>query len=346
MDLLWPGFLILLGIIPLLVIVYIWILRRKQKYVVRYSSLTLLRDIIPHHSNIRRHIPFALFLLGLCSLIIALSRPVTIISLPTNQTTIMLAIDVSGSMRSRDIQPTRLQAAENAALSFIQSQKATTEIGIVAFSDFAEIIQPPTTNEQDLQSAVDSLMLGRRTAIGSGILTSIDAIASIDHSVAPSVSNPESTPEPTPLPHGVYVPDIIVLLTDGVSNTGPDPLTAAQQAEDRGIRVYTIGFGTPNGYVDPGGGTGGGFGGFGAFGGGRGFFTGIDVTALQQIAAMTGGEYYSASSAGELEKVFQNLPTNLIMKYETSEVSVLFVIGGAVLSMLAIGLSLAWRPLP
>ncbi len=347
MELLWPGLLLLLGLIPILILAYIWVLRKRQRFSIRYSSLSLIREALPRQSNLRRHIPFALFLIALASLIVAFSRPVSIVTVPTNQTTIILAIDVSGSMRSADIPPTRLQAAENAALSFIQRQKSTTQIGLVAFSDFAELIQPPTTDQEALQSAVESLILGRRTAIGSGILESIDAIASIDKSVAPSVKDPASDPQPTPVAPGAYSPDIIVLLTDGVSNTGPLPLDAAQQAADRGVRVYTIGFGTPNGFVDPGGGFGGGGGGFGNGGGFRGGFrTGIDEATLKQIATMTGGAYYSASSASELNNVFQRLPTYLISKHATLEISVLFTAIGAVLAVLAIVLSLIWRPLP
>ena len=141
------------------------------------------------YSRLRRHLPFALFLLALASLIIAFGRPVAIVSVPTNQTTIILAIDVSRSMCSTDIQPSRLLAAEAAAISFIQSQKPGTQIGIVAFSGFAELIQPPTTDQGALQAAIDSLTTGRRTAIGSGILKSIDAIAEIDPNVAPSITN-------------------------------------------------------------------------------------------------------------------------------------------------------------
>jgi Ca-activated chloride channel family protein len=164
------------------------------------------------------------------------------------------------------------------------------------------------------------------------------------------------------VPKGAYAPDIIVLLTDGVSNTGPLPLDAAQQAEDRGVRVYTIGFGTPDGSElascqssDPygggfgfgGGGFGGGFGG-GGFGSGGfgGFRRGIDEATLKQVAAMTGGAYYSASSASELQNVFNGLPTYLIMKHETTEISVFFTAFGALLAALAILLALLWHPLP
>jgi Ca-activated chloride channel family protein len=347
MTLLWPSFLLLLGLIPVLIGIYIWMLRRRRRFAVRFSSLSLVRDALPHHSRLRRHLPFALFSLALTSLILALVRPVTITSIPTNQTTIILAMDVSGSMRFRDIQPSRLAAAESAALNFIQHQKATTQIGLVAFSGFAELIQPPTTDQSALENAVESLTTGRMTAIGSGILESIDAISQIDKLVAPSVTDSSTGVAPTPVPHGAYVPDIIVLLTDGVSNFGPLPLDAAQQAVDRGIRVYTIGFGTEKGPQlgqgsEPFGG-GGGF--FGGQGGGR-FRAGIDEDTLKQIASQTGGTYYSASSASELEKVFNSLPTYIITRHETTEISVLFAAIGALLAAAAVVLSMMWHPLP
>jgi Ca-activated chloride channel family protein len=352
MDLLWPEFLLLLGLIPLLLAVYIWMMRRRRRFTVRYSSLALVRDALPRYSHFRRHLPFALFLLAIASLVVALGRPVSVVSVPTGQVTIILTIDVSRSMCSTDIKPNRLQAAEAAALSFIQRQKSTTQIGIVAFSSFAELIQPPTSDQEVLQSAVESLATGRRTAIGNGILESIDAIAEIDKNVAPSTSDNSPGVEPTPVPKGAYAPDIIVLLTDGASNVGPLPEDAAQQAADRGIRVYTIGFGTANGgefsFCGPqfrgnepfSGGFGGGGGGFG------GFRRGIDEETLKRVSAITGGKYYSASSAGELHDVFQNLPTYLILKHETREISVVFTAIGAFLAAIAIGLSLLWHPLP
>src|SRR5262249_43423538 len=155
-------------------------LRRRRRFAVRYSSLMLVRSVLPAQSRWRRHVPFALFLAAVASLIFALGRPVTVAAVPTNETTIILTIDVSRSMCSTDIQPSRIQAAEAAADSFIQSQKSSTLIGIVAFSGFAELIQPPTTDQGALEAAVNSLTTGRRTAIGSGILKSLDAIAEID----------------------------------------------------------------------------------------------------------------------------------------------------------------------
>lgn len=353
MDLLWPGFLFLLGLIPVLIVAYIWALRRRR-FTVRYSSLALVRAALPRYSRLRRHLPFALFLLAITSLVIALGRPVSIVSMPTDQKTVILAIDVSRSMCSTDIQPSRILAAEAAALSFIQSQNSGTEIGIVAFSGFAELIQSPTTDKQALQAAVESLTTGFRTAIGSGILKSLDAIAEIDENVAPSVTDTSSGVEPAPVAKGAYAPDIIVLLTDGANNSGPLPLEAAQQAVDRGVRVYTIGFGTAKGSEFPN--CGQQFQGSEPFNGGRqqqqggfgggGFRRGIDERTLKQIADLTGGAYYPATSAGELQNVFQHLPTYLIIKHETTEISVAFASIGALLAVIAIVLSLSWHPLP
>ena len=349
MTVLWPGFFFALGLIPVLIAAYIWILRRRRPFAVRYSSLSLLREALPRQSWLRRRLPFVLFLAALSTLILAASRPVSVISVPSNQTTILLVMDVSMSMRSADIPPSRLEAAEAAALSFIQKQKSSTQIGIVAFSGYAEEILAPTTDQNALESAVESLTVGRSTAIGSGIFRAIDSIADIDKLVAPI-----SDEAVAPVPHGAYAPDIIVLLTDGVSNAGPPPLEAAQAAVDRGVRVYTIGYGTENGTIDlnargsdpfGGGGAGGPFGGGG--GGGRSRFrTPIDEDMLKEIASMTGGAYYAATSASELQAVFQKLPTYLITKHETTEISVFFAALGAALAIAAILLSLSWQPLP
>jgi len=170
MKFIWPDFLYLAGLIPLIIAFYIWVQRRRRRFAVRYSSLSLVREAQPRRSWLRRYLPLALFLLALASLIVALGRPVSIVSVPSGQTTIILAMDVSRSMCSTDVVPSRIQAAQAAALSFVKNQKSNTQIGIVAFSGFAEIIQPPTTDQEALQSAIESLLVGRRTAIGSGIL--------------------------------------------------------------------------------------------------------------------------------------------------------------------------------
>jgi len=354
MNLLWPGSLILFLIIPLVVAVYILLLRRRRRFAVRYSSLSLVREAASHQSWLRRHLPFILFLLAISSLVMALARPVATVTVPSNKATIILTIDVSRSMCSTDIPPNRLEAAKDAALLFIQRQGAGRQIGIVAFAGFAELVQPPTTNMRDLEIAIENLTTARRTAIGSAILRSLDAISEIDDRVAPS----DLATTPSDLPEGEYVPHIVVLLTDGASNAGPYPLTAAQQAADRKVRVYTIGFGTLNNSspMDCGGGFqetdqfgGGGFGfgsPFSGGGGGGGFRRELDEATLTQIADMTGGTYYAATSAGELQNVFENLPTYLVTTRETTEITAFFTAIAALLLIAAMILAFFWHPLP
>lgn len=221
----------------------------------------------------------------------------------------------------------------------------------------------PTNDEEVLLDVIASLATGRRTAIGSAILKSIDAIAEIDPSISSSTDEDDPTASAPPsVPAGAFEPAIIVLLTDGASNTGPEPLDAAQQAVDRGIRVYTIGFGTENpggrpprcgaqqigrepgdngqSFIDPG------FGGGGFGGTGGGFRRAIDEETLNAVAEATGGTYYPAESAEQLLQVFEELPTDLITGHEVVEISVAFTAIAVLLIAVAIGLGQAWRPLP
>ena len=348
MSFLWAGSLFLLILIPLFIVIYILLLRRRRRYAVRFSSLGLVREAASHQSRWRRHVPFAIFLLALTSLVLAMARPVATVAVPSNKATVIMAIDVSRSMCSNDVKPNRLEAAKKAAESFIHSKIKGRQIGIVAFAGFAELIQPSTDNVRLLDSAVESLAPARRTAIGSAILRSIDAIAEVDQRVKPSDIG-EAAGQ-TPQPAKEYVPHIIVLLTDGASNAGPFPMTAAQQAAARGIRVYTIGFGTnsENSIMDCGSQfqespfDGGGFG----FGFGQGGFRReIDEDTLRQIASLTGGEYHAASSASELESVFQNLPTYVVTTRQTTEITAFFTAFAAILGILALILSFRWHPL-
>lgn len=348
MHMLWPSSLYLLALIPLLIAAYIWILQRRRRYAVRFSSLSLVRQALPRSTRWRRHVPFALFLLSLSALIGAMARPAAEVGIPSNQSTIMLAIDVSRSMCSMDIQPNRLQAAKQAALSFINDQDSSTRIGIVAFSGFAELIQAPTADKGLLRNAIKSLTTDRRTAIGGGLLKSIEGLAEFDKNIAPlGTNNPQIDPNPDGVipVTGQYAPAIIVLLTDGVSNSGPVPLEAAKEAVARGLRVYTIGFGTDHPGLLPD---------CNASGPsffrpkndftGSGFFRGIDEQTLKDISSMTGGKYYAASSAGELQKVFSDLPTDHITTREQMEISAFFAAAGAVLAFLAILLSSLFHP--
>ncbi len=373
MNLLWPWISLLLLIVPLLVALYVWMLRRRRRFAVRYSSLSLIRAALPKRATWRRHLPFALFALAITSLITAAARPVAEVQVPLSRASIILAIDVSRSMCATDVDPNRLTVAQEAALAFIDDQADGTQIGIVAFTGFAEIIVPPTNDKQELREAVGGFTTALGTAIGSAILKSIDAIAELNEEVAPSGVNLQAGEEAgsttlldeLTVDETGYLPDIVVVLTDGANSQGPLPLDAAQQAADRRLRVYTVGFGTENpGEMlctreqlgsDPfgrGGGFGGGFGGGmdGNFGGGGmgGFrrFLVLDEPTLRGVADLTGGEYYQAENAEQLLDVFLNLPTNVVLQTETREISVLFAALGALLATVAVGLSLRWNRWP
>lgn len=349
----WATLLLALVAVPLLVALYLWSRNRRRPVAARYSSLSLLRAAGPSTRAWRRHVPFALVAAAVAALAVALARPTMVLSVPSNQTTMVLAMDVSGSMCSTDIQPTRLEAAQRAAVAFVEGQPSGTQIGLVAFSGFAAVIEAPSADRDRLVEAIRSLTTGRRTAIGAGIQSSIDAIAEVDPNVPPVVTDARPGVEPDPVLPGAYHPDIIVLLTDGANNSGVDPLEAAGQAANRGLRVYTIGYGTAEGAElevqcrrqfmgnEPLGG-----GGFGGFGGPGGFRRGIDEDTLRAIADITGGTYSPAESATELEEVFASLPTTLITRREPVEVSVGFVALGGLLAAAGLLLGRAWRPLP
>ena len=366
MNFFWPWLLILLLLVPLLIAVYIWSLRRKRRFAVRYSSLSLFREALPKRARWRQHLLFILFLASLACLVTALARPYAEVAIPDNRTTIILAIDVSRSMCATDITPNRLAVAQKAALAFIKDQAGRTRIGLVAFGGLAEIVVPPTNDKKVLESAVENFTTSLGTAIGSATLKAIDAIAEVNNSVAPSGSIVDPEAGGLTLVGQNYQPDIIVLLTDGANSRGPMPLDAAQEAADRRVRVFTIGFGTTNpqqmvcspqqlGGDAFGPFFGGGLGGFGGgfdvsgFGGGGGgfrrFFI-LDEDTLRGIAKLTGGEYYRAENAEQLNGVFRDLPKDIVLQKERQEISAFFSILGALFASIAVLLSILWHRVP
>lgn len=325
----WPEALWLLLAAPLLAAAYLVILRRKKRSVVRYSSLGLVREAMAGRAW-RQHVPPALLLVGLVGALIAVARPSAVITLPSQQRVIILAIDVSLSMRAADVLPSRLHAAQEAARKFVQEQPPDVRIGIVSFAGTASLVQQPTSNREDLVAAIDRLQLDRQTAIGSGIVVSLATLfpdEGID--LAAMVLDrraPKRPPKPAPVasnPHAA-----IILLTDGRRTTGPDPLEAARMAADRGIRVFTVGFGTAAGAMAP--------------VEGYSIFMMFDEETLKAIADLTGAEYFHATTADELHKVYERLGSKLVLQKERTEITVLFAIAAAILIAVAAALSLAW----
>ena len=358
----WPLALLSLLSVLLLLGVYVWQLRRKRRAAVRYSSVALIRAAMSRRSRWRRHLPVALFLAGLASLCIASARPKAMIAVPFNRTSVILALDVSGSMCSTDVKPNRLSVAQAAARSFVEKQPSGVRIGLVAFSGFAELIVPPTTDRKQLVEAIDGLTTARGTTIGAAALKSVDAIASINADVSP-ITTEESygafTAPGPPATAKEYVPDIVVVLTDGRNTRGIEPLEAAKAVARRRVRVYTIGFGTTRPATSVctrkqlGGDAvrGGGFGGGGQFGGGfgGGGFGGFriaDDATLKKLARATGGRFYKAKDAGQLEQVFADLPRHVVRQRQRVEVSAAFAAFGALLTAAAMLLSLLWSRAP
>ena len=343
MVFLWPTLLWLLLAVPLLVLLYWWLLHRRKKMALSYSSLALVREALGPGQRLRRHIPPALFLLALIALLLAAARPLAVITLPSQDQTIMLAMDVSGSMRASDVEPDRITAAQNAAKAFIAELPRHVRVGIVAFAGSAQLAQLPTQSREDLVQAIDSFQLQRGTATGNGIMLSLATLfpdAGIDiaalggrQAMRPRSLDEIGKQDPakpfTPVAPGSYSSAAIIMLTDGQRTTGVDPLEAAKWAADRGVRVYTVGVGTVQGETI-------GFEGWS-------MRVRLDEETLKAVAARTNAEYFHAATAEDLRKVYETLSTRLTVEKKETEISSLLALLGAVLALLAAALSVWWH---
>ena len=342
MNFIWARMLWLLALVPVLVGLYVMAQRRRQKYALRYASLSLVKEALGRGPGIRRHIPAALFIAGLTVIIVALARPSATVNLPSEEGTVILSMDVSGSMRATDIKPSRMDAVKEAAKIFIEKRPRNVRIGIVAFSGSGELVQPPTTDNDKLMDAVNRLHPERYTAIGSGLQAALDAIfekkdqptdQAQQQAQQPSPTDqllpaPPDQQEPPPVPPGSYKSAVVVLMSDGQSNQGPDPLDVADKAANLGVRVYTVGVGTKEGAII-------GFEGFS-------FRVFLDEATLKQIANKTAGSYYKASSEGDLHKIYESLSTRLMVEREKTEITAIFVAVAAALLLAAGAFSLIW----
>ena len=341
----WPELLWGLALLPLLVAAYAWLQRRRKRLALRYASLSLVRDALARGPGWRRHVPPALLLVAIALMIVATARPEGEVTLPTKQETIILAMDVSGSMRATDVQPSRIAAAQEAARAFVGDQPRTTRIGIVTFAGTAALVQPPTHSREDLLAAIDRFQLQRGTAVGSGILVSLKTIlpdvefdlrssnprpSARDWPRSLGATPPKDAPKapPAPAEPGSMGSAVIILLTDGQTTTGPDPIESAKMAAERGVRVYTVGVGTPQGEI------------VGAEG--WSMRVRLDEDALKNIANLTRGEYFYAGSAGDLRKVYEALNTRFTFEKKKIEITALFAAAAAIVTILAAALSVLW----
>ncbi|MDQ7993165.1 MAG: VWA domain-containing protein [Propionicimonas sp.] len=332
MTVAWPWALTALAAVPVLAGFWWAVRRHRRRHAVRVPSVLLLRAALPARSLWRRRLAVALFGAGLVLTGVAVARPHAAVAVPVESSTTVLAIDVSGSMCSTDVDPNRLVVAQEAARSFIAAQDGP--VGLVAFAGFAGLLVEPTTDAERLDRALDGLRTWRGTAIGMAILASIDAIAETNPAVAPTGVRVTADRPPE------VQPDVIVVLTDGANTRGLPPAEAAELAAARGLRVYTIGFGTSEpaplvcnpGQVDP-------TGGFAR----RGWNQEIEEDTLIEVAEMTGGEYFRAEDAAQLTQVLLDLPRAVVLQTRQQEVTAWFVLAGLVLVSAGVLASLWWN---
>ena len=349
---LWQDMLWLLLLVPALVALYVWVQRRRKKMALRYANLPLVKFAVGKGMGWRRHLPPLLMLAAVTVLIVAVARPAAVVTLPSSRATVILAIDVSGSMRAADMEPSRLVAAQEAAKTFVTKQPADVEIGVVAFAGAAMLVQQPTLDRDALITAINSFDLRRGTAVGSGVLMALatifpddtfdmgglrDPFAQLGQRSRGALSGFESRslddPGPistqrVPVEPGSYENAVISLLTDGATTTGPDPIAAGRLAGEYGVRVYTVGFGSAEGDV--------------VDFGGRSMRARLDAPTLQAIADATRGEYFEARSSEALSEVYSTLATRLVPEEKLTDLAFVFAGVGAVLALLAAALSMMW----
>jgi len=332
----------LLLIVPTLVGGYFYLLRRKQESALRYANLSMVKEAIGAGQRFRRHVPPLIFLIALLAMIVAIARPAAVVTLPSQHQTIILAMDVSGSMRAVDVAPNRISAAQAAAKAFVAEQPSNVRIGVVSFAATASVVQPPTQNREDIIAAIERFQLQRGTAIGSGIIVSLATIfpdADIDVSsliygrnaprgVPLDQAGKADKPAFKPVPPGSYSSAAIILLTDGQRTTGPDSIEAARMAADRGVRVFTVGFGTASGETL-------GFEGWS-------MRVRLDEATLKEIANITRGQYFYAGTAKDLKKVYESLNSRILLEKKDMEITALFAAAAAITALDSALLSLLW----
>ena len=346
MKFLHPQILYFLLVAPALVAAYVALLRRNKPHVIRYASFGVIRAAMGPGQRLRRHVPPLLFLLSLVALIVACAGPTAVVTLPYERKTIILAMDVSLSMGARDVDPNRITAAQTAAKAFVEERPPDVSIGIVSFGATASLVQPPTRSREDLLAAIDRFQLQRGTATGSALYVALQTLfpdAGIDleslifrGGLSPNgvrgksldaARKTEAKPF-TPVAPGSYTSGVIVLLSDGRRTTGPDPLDAARMAADRGVRIFTVGFGTEQGGTI-------GFEGWSAY-------VRLDEATLKTVADVTGGEYFYAGTSEDLKKVYKRLTTELVLEKKDTEMTFLFAALAAILLTASLTLSLLW----
>jgi Ca-activated chloride channel homolog len=321
MSFIWQSMLFSLLLIPLLILGYLLLQRRRKRVVGRANSLWLEDAIARQKTEMRRHIPIVLFMTSIAILLVALARPQAVVQVPRIEGTIILGFDVSGSMAAEDIQPNRMEAAKAIAREFVQSQPSTVQIGVVAFSNNAFAVQPPTYDQAQILDSIERLIPQQGTSLGHGIMAALNTIDS-------NYGQPVMVEEGEPVPVNPDLPALIVMLSDGENTEAPDPFEVALYARERGIPIHTIGIGSRAGTVVE-------INGFNVY-------TRLDEFTLGQIASISGGEYFQGSGDANFEEIYTKLTPQFVVKPE--EIEVTSILAGVSMLVMMIGafLSLLW----
>jgi Ca-activated chloride channel family protein len=332
MYFLWPHNLWFLLLLPVLPALYLWLLHRRKKAALLWSSLRVVRAAQPGHAW-RRHVPPALIFVALALMLFAHARPSATVPLPCAQSTVLLAIDISRSMRVDDVKPTRMVAAQEAAKAFLAQVPPHVEIGLVTFAGSAQVAQRATIDRPSVVAAIDAIQMQLGTAVGNAIVVSLAELFP-DHGIdIGEMTFGERTPrapakEIQPVPPGSYESAVIILLTHGRRTTGVDALEAAKMAADRGVRIVVIGLGTPDGHT--------------AMGDGMAMYPRLDKPTLKHVAPMTGGEYHHAATAEALRGVYEKLGSRLQVRKRGTELTGVLALVAAVAVVVGAGLSVMW----
>jgi Ca-activated chloride channel family protein len=349
MNFLAPQLLLGLLLIPVAVGAYVWTQRRRSRYAVRFTNLELLANLAPKRPGWRRHLPPALYLAAIGGLLFALARPTMLVNVPREDATVILGVDVSGSMTAVDVSPSRLAAAKSAATAFLDQLPAGVRVGLVAFSSTPRTLVEPTADRQAVQNAIDALAAKGGTAMGDALNAMLDVAENVqkaDGTTAPDTStpapaggtaSPAPSTAPTPAPSAgtsTTAPLVAgILLSDGANSTGQtEPLAAADRAATLGVPIYTIALGTPTGQVQ--------------VTNDRGQLVTVDVppdrATLANIAEITGGQAFDAPTASDLQAVYDNLQSRIGYVPETQEVTVAMAAVALVCVVAGAGLASLW----
>jgi len=353
MRFLWPEMLWSLLLVPILLAGYLWLLRRRMRVAVIAPDLSAIRLAQAGRRPFRRHIPPALCLAAITCGLIGSAGPSARVVLPADYMTLILAMDVSRSMLAEDVPPNRIKASQEAVKAFVEGLPQNVRIGLVTFAGTAQRAHGITDNRQDIYEAIDRFQLQRGTATGSGLLMALDMLlpdAGIKlestvygwetggHPVQPDTQRDRasiagagggpSRADQASGPPGSYRSGAVLLLSDGRRTTGSDPVEAARLAARLGVRVHTVAFGTPKGFIP----------GFE----GLSFYARVDEETLRQMAQVTQGEFFRASNAADLQGIYEHLATRIRLERQDTQIGALFAAAAMALTLLAIGLSLAW----